>query len=70
MADSCKLRLGFKDANGKNMTATFNYANKTAGASVRPLMEGMIANGAIWNPAPAVIIDASFIETTETPVSL
>ncbi len=70
MADTCKLKLGFKDSAGKSMYATFNYANKTAGASVRPLMEGMIANGALWNPAPAVIVDAMFIETTETPVSL
>ncbi len=70
MATTCKLKLGFQDINGKNMSAIFNYADKTAGASVRPLMEAMIANSAIFTTPPAVIVDAAFIETTETPVSL
>ena len=70
MADMTKLNLVFKDAAGKNLTCNFNYANKEAAASVRPLMEAMIANGAIYNVPPAVIVSATFVETVETPVSL
>ena len=70
MATTNKLRLGFKDATGKSISATYNYADPTKGAFVRALMEGMIANGAIYATAPASIVDAAFITTTETPVEL
>ena len=66
---SC-LKLKFKDASAKDMTVTFDYANAAAGASVRALMEGMIANAAIYAAAPAVIVAAEFVTTTVTPVSL
>lgn len=70
MATTTKLNCVFKDATGKQLTANFNYADKTAGAGVRNLMEAMIANGAIYNTAPQSIVSAAFIETTETPVAL
>jgi len=65
-----KLKTKFKDASGQEQTFTLNYANAAAGAAVRPLMEGMIANGAIYDTAPATIVSAAFVTTTETPVSL
>lgn len=68
MATSLKVK--FKDASGKDVTNTFGYANEAAAASVRPLMEGMIANGDIYNTAPAAIVAAEFVTVTTTPVSL
>lgn len=70
MANTTKLNLVFKDAADKNVNFSFNYANKAAAASVRPLMEAMIANSAIYSTPPAVIVSAAFVETVETPVSL
>ncbi len=70
MATLCKLNLTFKDATGTQINMSFNHANKTAAPSVRALMEGIIANSGIYSHAPASIVKASFIETTETPVSL
>ncbi len=67
--DTC-LKLKFKDASGKTLLTSFNYADPSAAASVRPLMEGMIANAAIFSTAPAVIVSAEFVTTTVTPVSL
>ncbi len=64
------LKVKFKDASAKDLTASFNYANASAGASVRPLMEGFIANAAIFSTAPAAIVSAEFVTTTITPVSL
>lgn len=64
------LKLYFKDATGETVTWNFKRANKTAGASVRPLMEAMIANNAAFKTPPAVIDSAEFIVTTSTPVSL
>ena len=69
MATSLKLK--FRDADAKELSTTFNYANSSAGApAVKALMEGMIANGAIYAAAPASIVSAEFVTTTATPVSL
>ena len=64
------LKLYFKDAAGETATWNFKRANKAAGASVRPLMEAMIANGAAFRTPPAVIASAECIVPTSTPVSL
>ena len=64
------LRLKFKDASDKDLTLSVGYADVSAGASVRPLMEGMIANGAIYDTVPVAIVAAEFVTTTITPVSL
>lgn len=64
------LKLYFKDTTGETVSWSFKRANKTAGASVRPLMEAMIANSAAFKTAPAVIDSAEFIVTTSSPVSL
>lgn len=64
------LKLYFKDATGETVSWAFKRANKTAGASVRPLMEAMIANSAAFKTAPAVIDSAEFIVTTSSPISL
>jgi len=64
------LKLYFRNTAGETLTWSFKRANKTAGASVRPLMEAMIANSAAFKTPPAVIDSAEFIVTTSTPVSL
>lgn len=64
------LKLYFKNASGDTVTFAFRHANKTAGASVRPLMEGMIANTAMFKDTLTAIDAAEFIVTTATPVSL
>ena len=41
------LRLTFRDAQARELTAAFPYASPSAsGTKVRALMEGIIANGA------------------------
>lgn len=65
------LRLKFKDADARTISSNFNYAKATAApADVKALMEGMIANKAIYSTEPVAIVGASFIETTETPITL
>lgn len=65
------LKLKFKDADARTISNTFNYAKATAApADVKALMEKMIANKAIYSTEPVAIVGASFMETTETPITL
>ena len=65
------LKLKFKDADARTISSSFNYAKPDAApADVKALMEGMIANKAIYSPEPAAIVGAAFVTTTETPVVL
>lgn len=64
------LRLGFKDGAGESLTYNYKYADVTKAASVKPLMEGIIANGANFVTPPVTIDFAEYIVTTTTPVSL
>lgn len=65
------LKCKFKDAGNQDLTFTVNYANPSVtGAAVRALMEGMIANGAIYSSAPVAIVSAALVSTTETPITL
>ena len=68
---SSKLKCMFKDASGKDLNIMFTNANASiTSAQVRPLMEGMITNGNIYNTPPTAIVGASVITTTETPITL
>ena len=68
---SVSLKLKFKDADARTISSTLNHAKPDAEASaVKALMEGMIANKAIYSPEPVAIVGASFMETTETPITL
>ena len=64
------LRTKFTDSAGKDMTVSFNYADTAKSAAVKPLMQGMIANGGIYANAPVAMVSADFITTTTIPVSL
>ena len=71
MANSTKLSLTFAKDNGEAVTFTYSHAKKTASAAnVKSLMEGMVANGAIFEKAPAAVKSAKFITVEETAVDL
>lgn len=67
MADTSvsKLECNFKDENGKAMSMSFNYAKSdlTDGAA-KDLMDGLIANGAVFKKAPYEKVDANLITTS------
>ena len=68
---SVSLKLKFKDADARAISSTFNHVKPDAEASaVKALMEGMIANKAIYSPEPASIVGAEFVTVSSTPVSL
>ena len=64
------LRLGFRDAGGEAITFNYKYADVTKSASVRPLMEGIVANSTIFSNPPATIDFAEYVVTTTTPITL
>ena len=64
------LRLGFRDASGEALTYNYKYADVTKAANVRPLMEGIVANSAIFVNPPATIDFAEYVVTTTTPITL
>ena len=64
------LRLGFRDAGGEAITYNYKYADVTKAASVRPLMEGIVANNAIFTNPPVTIDFAEYVVTTTTPITL
>ena len=66
MAASSKLILSFADSNDDNVNFTYNHAKKEASSSnVKALMEGIVANGEIFEKTPASIKSAKIV-TTET----
>lgn len=68
---SVSLKLKFKDADARTVSSTLNHAKPDAEASaVKALMEGMIANKAIYSPEPVAIVGAEFVTVSSTPVSL
>ena len=61
----CKLVMGFTKANGDNISITMKYAKQDVStANIKSLMEGIVANGSIFEKVPAAIKSA-YIETTE-----
>ena len=71
MAISTKLSLNFAKSNGDAVNITYNHAkNNVSAANVKSLMEGIVANGEIFEKAPAIIKSAKIITTEDTPVDL
>ncbi|MBR1487158.1 MAG: DUF2922 family protein [Synergistaceae bacterium] len=71
MANSTKLSMTFGRSSGDSVTFAYANAKATAGAAnVKSLMEGMIANNAIFAKTPVTIKNAKFIVTEETAVDL
>ena len=64
------LKTKFTDSAGKDLTVSFSHADVTKAAAVKPLMQGMIANGAIYANAPVAMVSADFVTTTTIPVSI
>ena len=66
-----RLKLVFSGAGEKKVTMLFPYANSSAaGPDVKALMEGIVADGSIYEDVPKGIIGAEFLESSSTPVNL
>ena len=71
MATTRQLQLNFAKSNGNNMSLVYNYVKETVSASaVKSLMQGIVANGAIFENTPATIRSAKHIEKTTTDIDL
>lgn len=66
-----KLVLTFAGSNGTTATHNFNYADPEATtASVKALVNGIIANGSIYANVPVTAKSAKVVTTTETAYDL
>ena len=71
MTTTTKLSLNFAKSNGNSMNLSYNYARQDASnANIKLLMEGIVANGAIFQNQPAAIRSAKIITTETTDVDL
>ena len=71
MASVKKLSLYFTDSEGDNINQVYHYADsEVESASVKALMQGIIANGAIFNKVPAAMKSAKIITVNETPINI
>ena len=71
MATSTKLSLNFAKSNGKSMNLSYSYARQdVSNANIKALMQGIVANGAIFENTPAAINSAKIITTETTDVDL
>lgn len=65
------LKCYFKDAGGKEISISYNYVKDgLTGATVRALMEGMVANAAIYATPPVELVAAEVVVTSTTPIAL
>lgn len=70
MASSNKLVLKFGTMSGEK-TFTINYADVSADTGdVRALMDGIIANGSVYQYQPLTKISAKIVQTIEKEYSL
>ena len=66
-----RLKLVFSGAGEKKVTMLFPYARSSAtGAEVKALMQGIVADGNIYDDVPKGIVGAEFLDSTSTPVNL
>ena len=66
-----KLVLTFAGSNGSTATHNFSYADPEATvASVKALMNGIIANGSIYANVPLTVKSAKTVTTPETVYDL
>ncbi len=71
MAISTKLSLSFTKSNGDAINMNYgNIKQDVSAANVKSLMEGIVANGSIFEKVPAAIKSAKIITTEETAVDL
>jgi len=70
-ATATVLKLYFAKANGNEMSMTVKYADPEASnVNIKTLMQGIIANGAIFENTPVAIKSAKIVTTTTTDVDL
>lgn len=70
MATSLKLVFDV-DGGNKKLSLIFPYAKASAtGAQIKALMQGIVADGAVYSPAPAAIVSAEFVDRTVSAVDL
>lgn len=66
-----KLVLKFMSATGSEITMNYNYVDpEVEAASVKALMEGIIANGSIFANVPTAMTSAKVVTTEETLIDL
>ncbi len=71
MANSTKLKMTFESATGATINQSYNYIDpEVEQASVKALMEGIIANGSIFANVPAAMKTAKIVVTDETLIDL
>lgn len=71
MATSTKLSLNFTKNDGGSMNLSYNYAKKEFNAAnVKALMEGIVANGDIFERIPAAAKSAKIVTIEETAIDL
>ncbi|MBQ7150921.1 MAG: DUF2922 domain-containing protein [Synergistaceae bacterium] len=71
MATTNKLVLAFEGSNGKEVSFTYSYADpEVESATVKALVNGIIANGEIFDNPPVKAKSAKIVTTTESYFNL
>ena len=71
MATTTKLLMNFTKSDGDLISMSYNHAKKEFNkANVKSLMEGIVANGAIFEKTPFAIKSAKVITTESVDVDL
>ena len=71
MATTTKIVLDFAKANGSTCTQTYEHARQdVSNANIKSLMQGIVANGAIFTNVPVAIKAAKIVTTDTTDVDL
>ena len=71
MATTRNLILTFQDNEGDDFSQTWrNCDSEAEAASVKALMQGCIANGAIFARQPALMKSAKITTKTDTPINI
>ena len=66
-----RLKLVFSGAGETKVTMLFPSARTSAtGAEVKALMQGIMADGSIYDDVPKGIVGAEFLTSTSTPINL
>ncbi len=71
MANETTLRLVFKDASDRNKSLTYGLVkDNPAPSDVKDLMTAIVANGSIFEIAPASIVGAELITKNVTDINV
>ncbi len=71
MASSANLVLTFGDTYDRDLVAVYPYIDtEVEAASVKALMQSIIANGSIFDLPPVTMKSAKIVETDETFIDL